>query len=126
MVICQHYLQVELGSLSVETAYVDQTKEALDSTDLDVDLSELVTTFGSFLKYEVKSRAQVKSSSTVSTFTIMMAALRKACHARLSDKLDKDSLTRKDHLYNDVIGLLEKYNLSWKGRDAVNSSVEFS
>jgi len=39
-------------SLTVENAYVGQTKEALD---LDVDLGELVSMLGSFLKYEVKS-----------------------------------------------------------------------
>ena len=92
-----HLLQVELVLLSVETVYVGWTKEALDATDLDVDLGELVTTFGSFFKYEVRSRAQVKRSSTVSAFTIMMAAQREVCHARLPDKLDKNNLTRKDH-----------------------------
>ncbi|XP_065883057.1 uncharacterized protein [Dysidea avara] len=122
-VICQQHLEVEVDSLTVEAAYIGRSKEALDSTDLDIDLGEVISTFGSFLKYEVKSKAtQVKStSSSVSAFAIMMAAQREECRGRLPDKLEKDTLTRKEKLYNDVIDLLEKYNLSWKGRDATNS-----
>jgi len=51
----------------------------------------------------------------------MMAARRELCRATLPDKLEKDTLTRKAKLYNDVISLLAKYHLTWKGRDAANS-----
>ena len=52
----------------------------------------------------------------------MMAAQREQCRARLPDKLDKDTLTRKEkQLYNNVIDLLDEYHFTWKGRDAANS-----
>ena len=38
VVICQQYLKVELDTMMVETAYVGMNKEALDLTDLDIDL----------------------------------------------------------------------------------------
>ena len=42
----------------------------------------------------------------------------------MPDKPEKDTLTRKEKLYNDVIGLVEKYGLSWNGKDAAdNNSV---
>ena len=104
----------------VEIAYVGMNKEALDSTDLDIDLGEMISMFGLFLKYEVKPKVHIikSTSSSVSAFTIMMAAQKEACCARLPDKLEKNSLTRKDKLYNDIIDMLEKYLLSWKGKDA--------
>ena len=84
--------------------------------------------FGAFLKYEVlpvvdesASTSTVSAStSTVSAFAIMMAA---HVHGdmscpRLPNRLEKDIMTRKEKLYNDVIELLKKYNLSWNGKDA--------
>jgi len=52
----------------------------------------------------------------------MMAAKREASRARLQDKLEKTSLTRKDKLYNDVVDLLQIYRLSWKSKDIANSN----
>jgi len=47
----------------------------------------------------VKSRAQEKSTTGgAPAFTIMMAAQREEYRSRLPDKLEKDSLTRKDCL----------------------------
>ena len=77
--ICQQYLKVELDTLMVEIAYVGMNKEALDSTDLDIDLDEMISMFGLFLKYEVKPKVHIikSTSSSVSAFTIMMAAQKK-------------------------------------------------
>ena len=128
VVVCRQYMEVEPNSLSLEMAFVGRSKETLDSTDLDVNLGEAVHTFGSYLKYEVKPNTlhvhctTTATSSSVSAFAIMMAAQRDACRPRLPDRLEKDKLTRKQELYNDVIGLLEKFHLSWKGNDAANSS----
>ena len=79
-VICQQ-IEVEVYSLTLEAAYIGKTKEALDSTDLNIDLN----LSGAFW-YEVKSKAvkntssSSSSSSKVSVFTIMLAAQREQCH----------------------------------------------
>jgi len=104
--------------MTVEAAYIG-------TTDLNIDLNEVINTFGCFLKHEVKPNAGTNTSrssrSNVSAFTIMMAVQREQCRARLPDKLDKDTLTLKEKLYNNVIDLLDEYYFTWKGRDAVNS-----
>ena len=43
-VICQQ-IEVEVYSLTLEAAYIGKTKEALDSTDLNIDLKELISFF---------------------------------------------------------------------------------
>ena len=53
----------------------------------------------------------------------MMAAQKGLSCERLPDRLEKDTLTRKEKLYN-VISLLENYNLSWKGKDAADFNGE--
>ena len=52
----------------------------------------------------------------------MMTAQRDMWHLRLPDKLEKDTFIRKEKLYNDVIGLLEKYSLSWNGKNAADTN----
>ena len=82
--------------------------------------------FGAFLKYEVLpvvdestfTSTVSASTNSVSASAIMMTAQRDISCPRLPDRLEKDTMTRKEKLYNDVIGLLEKYNLSWNGKDA--------
>jgi len=87
------------GSLTEEAAYIGRTKDVLDSTDLDIDLNEVISTFGCFLKYKVRPKAvtstSISSSSSVSAFTIMMAAQREQCRATLPDKLEKIHLQEK-------------------------------
>ena len=38
----------------------------------------------------------------------MMAVQREQCRAKLPDKLDKDTLTRKEKLFNNAIDLLDE------------------
>ena len=77
------------------------------------------------IKCEVESTVNADkstSTSTVSAFAIMMVALRDMCHPRLPDKLEKDTMTRKEKLYNDAIGLLEKYGLSRNEKHAAKTN----
>jgi len=60
-VICQKYLE-KVDPLTLEAAYIGRTKDILGSTDLDIDLNEVISTFGCFLKYEVRPKAVTSTS----------------------------------------------------------------
>ena len=110
---------MDANSLVLEAAFVGKSKEAFDSTVLDIDLGEVVHVFGAFLKYEVlpvvDESASIStvsaSTSTMSAFAVMIAVQKNMSRPRLPDRLEKNTMTRKEKLYNDVIGLLEKYTI---------------
>ena len=59
-VICQQYLEVEVDSLTVEAAYIGRNKEVLDSTDLDIDLNEVIVSFWMFFEIRNKTKGWKK------------------------------------------------------------------
>jgi len=63
--VISQQIEAEVDSLTAEAAYIGRTKEALSSTDLDIDLNEVISTFGCFLKNEAKSKAVKITSSTI-------------------------------------------------------------
>ena len=94
-VVCQIHLEMDPNSLVLEAAFVGKSKETLDPTACDIDLGEVICIFGFFLKYQVSTDKQ-PSTSPVSAFTIIMAAQKELSRERLPDRLEKDSLTRKE------------------------------
>ena len=88
--------------------------------DLDVDLNSAVNMFGHFLKYEVSDAVVVPHDREPlsSAFDVMMAAQRQLCLPLLPPRFQKDSLTKKEILHNDLLSLLEKRGLAWEGREA--------
>lgn len=78
-------------------AYVGVSKNSLDIADLDLDLIQTVTSFGSFIKYVVESDEEEGSAvgeTTNSALSILMSSQRALCMRRVPVRIARQHLTR--------------------------------
>jgi hypothetical protein len=105
--------QEEKQRLVLSKGLLGKSKDALDMIDLDVELNSAVNMFGHFLKYEVSDAVVPHDREpSRSAFDVMMAAQRQLCLPRLPPRIQKDTLTKKEILDNDILSLLEEHGLA--------------
>ena len=106
----------DLVSSTIEKAFVGKSKESLVSIDHCIHLSDILSTFGQFIRYNVVRPvvAPVSTGTGVTLvqpnlFTILMqnsARLSAAARKPLPDLLPEKN--NKDKLFNTIVGFLEK------------------
>lgn len=112
----------ELVSSKVEKVFIGKSKESLVVIDDSIHLSDVLSTFGQFIKYNVV--ISVSTPSVVSTgttlvqpnvFTLLMqnsARLSAAARKPLPDLLPEKN--NKDKLFNAIIRFLDKNQATWE------------
>ena len=95
-------------------------KQSMDEADANLNLVQVTTLFGSYIKYVVKTQNAVYAASIPSTaplsinaFEIMIDSQKTLVMQTLPSRIDNVK-NRKDKLRNDVIDLLDQNNLSLK------------
>ena len=100
----------------LESVYVGSSKDILDVADKNLNLAEVVATFGSYIKLvtrEPSSDTATATSEPVNAFQIMFASQRRLNQRSLPPRKEPVR-TKKDKLRNDLLVLLEQNELSWK------------
>lgn len=107
----------------LESVFVGKSKELLDRADEKLNLSQVVSMFGSFVKLVVRGANANTSVPTTSAnppclnaFEVLLASQRRLTEPSLP-KLKQPIQSRTYKLRNDLIGLLEENELSWKACD---------
>lgn len=105
-------IRPSLDTGALVKAYLGKSKDSLDLIDLDIDLKSSVNAFGPFIKFVVDDGGQVPSTVRASgcAFQVLMSAQ----HVQsLPKRIEKDKMTKRDDLYNDVLEFLEKEDVAW-------------
>ena len=87
----------EKQNLVLSRALLGNSKDTLDTIEIDVDLNSAISMFGHFLKFEVSDSTEPLHDleSRRSAFDVMMAAQRQLCLPRLPPRIEKERLTKK-------------------------------
>ena len=94
----------------LESVYVGRSKDILDVADKNLNLAEVVATFGSYIKLvtrEPSSDTATATSEPVNAFQIMFASQRRLNQRSLPPRKEPVR-TKKNKLRNDLLVLPEK------------------
>ena len=105
-------------------AFLGRCKDNLDLIELNVELQQAVSMFGHFLKFIVTKQI-VDPLPSRSAVDVLMSAQRNLCEPRMPKKITRESPTKKDKLFNDVVDFMEGEGMSWRGGEADSSGRKF-
>ena len=105
----------------LERVYVGRDKVCLDETDMNLNVGQVTSMFGSFIKYTVQS-VQNSTSPTVqlhirNAFEIMLQSQQRLEMQKLLARVH-NPVNRKQKLRNDIIDLLDQNDMVFKHSEA--------
>lgn len=105
--------------VQLESCFVGKEKHKLDKTSVDLPIADVVDMFGPYIKFFVAFADQapdpVPRPPAVNAFDVMMLAQRSLSIPTVPSRIP--SRSKKDDLYNAVVGLLELENLKLPSDD---------
>ena len=106
--------------VQLESCFVGKEKHQLDKMSVDLPIADVVTMFGPYIKFFVTFAHQapdlVPCPPVLQAFDVMMLAQRSLSVPTAPSRIL--SCSKKDDLYNAVVGLLEQENLKLVAGDA--------
>ena len=104
----------EISAASLESVWIGKDKAQLSQVDKSLNVSEVCSSFGQFIKFVVLVDTGEGTSSlsvTKNAFVMMMNAQRTACQPSLP-RLNPEK-TKKDKLFNDIVNTIDKKGLKF-------------
>ena len=101
----------------LERVYVGRDKVCLDETDMSLNVAQVTSTFGSFVKYTVRT-VQSSTSPTIqvprlNAFELRFQSQRRLAMQTLPSRIDNPK-NRKQKLRNDVLDLFDQNSMVFK------------
>ena len=106
----------ETDQVQLESCFVGNEKHQLDKTNVDLPIADVVATFGPYIKLFVSFADG--APDPVPRPPAMMLSQRSLSIPTIPSRIP--SRSKKDDLYNALVGLFEQENLNLASDDAIN------
>ena len=107
------------GPSTTRVVFFGNEKHQLDKTNVDLPIADVVATFDPYIKLFVSFAPDpVPRPPAVNAFDVMMLSQRSLSIPTIPSRIP--SRSKKDDLYNALVGLFEQENLNLASDDAIN------
>ena len=111
--------------VQLESCFVGNEKHQLDKTNVDLPIADVVATFGPYIKLFVSfadgAPDPVPRPPAVNAFDVMMLSQRSLSIPTIPSRIP--SRSKKDDLYNALVGLFEQENFNLHNSVPLSSSL---